>query len=66
MLIHELLNKDPDIVPEAAPIIILDSWSAVYMANNFKDTNHNGHIYRIVIFVRNGENVNRKRLTGVK
>ena len=28
MLIHELLNKDPDIVPEEAPVIILDITSA--------------------------------------
>ena len=25
MLIHELLNKDPDIVPEESPLIVLDS-----------------------------------------
>ena len=25
MLIHELLNKDPDIVPEEDPLIVLDS-----------------------------------------
>ena len=24
MLIHELLNKDPDIVPEEVPLIVLD------------------------------------------
>ena len=24
MLIHEFLNKDPDIVPEAPPLVILD------------------------------------------
>ena len=29
MLIHELLNKDPDIVPEEAPLIVLDSKSAM-------------------------------------
>ena len=36
MLIHELLNKDPDIVPEEAPIIIFDSKSAAFMDNNSK------------------------------
>ena len=40
MLIHELLNKDTDILPEEAPLIILDSKSAVYMANNGKDIKH--------------------------
>ena len=25
MLIHELLNKDPDIVPEESPLLVLDS-----------------------------------------
>ena len=29
MLIHEFLNKDPDIVPEEAPLIVLDSKSAM-------------------------------------
>ena len=55
MLIHELLNKDPDIVPEAAPIIILYSKSDVCMAKNGNDTKHIRHIARRVHFVRNGE-----------
>ena len=55
MLIHELLNKDPDIVPEEDPIIILDSKSAVCMDKNSKDTKHNRHLARRVHFVRNGE-----------
>ena len=29
MLIYELLNKDPDIVPEEASLIVLDSKSAM-------------------------------------
>ena len=29
MFIHEFLNKDPDIVPEEAPLIVLDSKSAM-------------------------------------
>ena len=37
MLINELLNKDPDIVPKEAPLIILDSKYDVSMANNAKD-----------------------------
>ena len=56
MLIHELLNKDPDIFPEEAPLNILNSKSAVCMANNGKDTNHTRQIFRRVHFVRNVEN----------
>ena len=37
MLIHELFNKDTDIVPDEAPLILLDSNSSVCMANNGKD-----------------------------
>ena len=29
MLFHELLNEDPDMVPNEAPLIVLDSQSAV-------------------------------------
>ena len=36
MLINELLNKDPDIVPEEAPIIIFDIKSDVCMDKNGK------------------------------
>ena len=56
MSIHELLNKNPDIVPEAAPLIIFDIKSAVCMAKNGKDTKHKRKIARRVNFVRNGEN----------
>ena len=55
MLIHELLNKDPDIVPEKAPLVFLDSKSAIYMAKNGKDTKHTRHIARRMHFLRNGE-----------
>ena len=34
MLIHELLNKDSDIAPEEAPLIVLDNKYAMYMDNN--------------------------------
>ena len=34
MFIHELFNKDPDMFPEEAPLIILDSKSALFTANN--------------------------------
>ena len=50
MLIHELLNKYPDIVTEEAPIIILDSKSTVCMDKYGKDTKHRRHIFRILNF----------------
>ena len=55
MLINELLNKDPDIVPEEAPMIVLNSKSAMYMAKNGKDTKHTRNISRIMHLLRNGE-----------
>ena len=55
MLIHELLNKDPYIVTEEYPLIILDSKSAVCMDNNGKDTKHTRYIARRMIYLRNGE-----------
>ena len=39
ILIHELLNKDPDIVPEEAHLIVLYSKSAMCMSKNGKDAN---------------------------
>ena len=56
MLIHELLKKDSDIVPEEAPLIMFDSKYAVCMAKNGEDTNHTRHIARRVNIVRNDEN----------
>ena len=55
MLIHELLNKDPEIVPEEAPLIVLDSKYAMCMDKNGKYTKHTRNIERIMYFVRNGE-----------
>ena len=55
-------NKDPDIVPEAAPLIILDSKSSVCMAKNGKYAKHTRHIARRVHFVRNGENCKMKNI----
>ena len=52
---HELLNKDPDIVPEEALMIVLDIKSYMCMAKNGKDNKHTSHIARIINFVRNGE-----------
>ena len=55
MLINEFLNKDPDIVPYEAPLIVLDIKSDVCMDKNGKDKNHTRHIDRIVHLVMNGE-----------
>ena len=60
------MNKDPYIVPEEAPLIILDRKSYVCMAKNVKGTKHIRRIFRRVHFVRNGENEKCTRLTGVK
>ena len=48
-----IVEKYPDIVTEEDPLIILDSKSAVCMANNGDDTNHTSHIAIRVHFVRN-------------
>ena len=53
MLIHELINKNPDIVPDEAPMIVLDSKSAVCMTNNGKYTKHTRNIARSLHFLRN-------------
>ena len=55
MLIHELLNKDTDIVPTEAPLIVLDSKYSMCMAKNGKYTKHTRHIARRINFVRNRE-----------
>ena len=59
------MNKDPDIVPEEYPLIILDIKYGVCMDKNGKDTKHTSHISRRLYFVRNGENSKCTRLTGV-
>ena len=66
MLIHELLKKDPEIVPEEAPLIVLDSKYDRCMAKNGKDTKHTRHIARIMHLVRNGENARFTNSIGVK
>ena len=55
ILIHELLNKDPDMVPEEAPFIVMESKSAMCMDNNGKDTKHTREIARRINCVSNGE-----------
>ena len=58
MINNELLNKDPDVVLEQVPLIILDSKSAIYMAKNGKGTKHIRHISIRMHFVRNGKEYN--------
>ena len=54
MLVHELLNEDPDMVPKESPLIFLDIKYAMCMAKNGGDTKHTRHIARRMHFVRNG------------
>ena len=55
MLINKLLNKDPYMVPEEAPLIVLDSKYDMCMTKNDKDTKHTRKIARRMHLVRNGE-----------
>ena len=55
ILIHEFLKRDPDIVPEEAHLVVLDSKSAMCMDNNGRDIKHTIHIAKIMNFVRNVE-----------
>ena len=55
ILVHELLNEDPDMVPKEAPLIVLDRKYTMCMDKNCKDTKHTRHIARRMHFVRNGE-----------
>ena len=61
-VIHEFLNKDPDMVPEEAPLIVLGINSSMCMAKNGKDTKHTKHIVRGIHFVRNGEKCNMHKI----
>ena len=62
MLINELFNKDPDIVPEEAPLIVLDSKSSVFMVKNGKDTKETRQIDKRVHFVSDGEELKMHRI----
>ena len=62
MLIHELLNKDRDIVPYEDPLIVLYSNSAMCMDNNGKDKKYTRHIPRRMHFVRSGEKCKMKKI----
>ena len=62
MLILELLNKDPYIVPEEAPLIILDSKYDVCIAKNTKYTKHTRHISRRVHVLSDGGNFKMNKI----
>ena len=62
VLINEFLNKDPDIFPEEAPLIVLDGKSAMCMSKNGKDKKYTRHIARIMNFARNGEKCNMHKI----
>ena len=55
LLFHELLNSNPDIFPEEARLIVLDSKSDICMANYGKYIKHTRHISRRMHLVRNGQ-----------
>ena len=62
MLICELLNEDPDMVPKEVPLIVLDIKSDMCMANNGKDTKNNRHISRRMHLIRNGEKCKMQKI----
>ena len=57
MLVRELLNKDPDMVPKEDPLIVLDGKSAMCMSKSGKDTSHTRHIARRMYFLWSGEKI---------
>ena len=50
-----MLNKDPEIVPEESPLIVLDIKFAMCMAKNGKDIKHTRRIARRMYLISNGE-----------
>ena len=59
---NELINKVPYVVPEQAPLIILDRKSVVCITKNGKYTKHTRHISRIMNLVINGEECNLHKM----
>ena len=55
ILKNELLNKNPDVVPDQASLIILDRKSSICMDYNGKDTKHTRHTARRIHLVGNAE-----------
>ena len=66
MLINELLKKDPDIITEEAPLIVLDSKSTMCMDKNGKDTKHTRQISRIMHLLVMEKSERCTRLIGVR
>ena len=62
MLVHELLNEDPYMVPKEAPLVVLDSKSAQCMAKNGRDIKHTRHIARRMHFVRNRQKCKMQKI----
>ena len=62
MLVHELVNEDPGMVPKEAALIVLDSKSAMCMDKNGKGTKHTRHIARRINLVRNGEKFKMQKI----
>ena len=62
ILIHECLNKDPEIFPVEGPLIFLASKSSMCMAKNGNDTKHTRHIARRIHFVMNGEKCKMQKI----
>ena len=56
------MNKDPDVIPEQASLIILDRKSAVCMSNNGKHTKHARHISILMHFVKNVEDFHLQKV----
>ena len=63
---NELLNKDLDLVPEQAHIIILDIKSSTCMDNSDKDKKHIRQISRIMNISRYGEECSFHRMVCVR
>ena len=55
---NKFLNRDPYVVPEQPPLVILDIKSCVCMDKNSNDTKHTRQISRIMHFVRNDKEYN--------
>ena len=57
-----MLNNDPDIVPEEAPLIVLDSKSDMCMDKNGMYNRHTRHIARRIHFIRNKEKCKMQKI----
>ena len=58
MLNIEFLDKDPDVVPEQAPLIILGRKSGICVDNHIKYNKRTINIDRRINLVRNGKEFN--------